>query len=226
MVKKEIKKDVMPVKLKVLIGVGIVVLLFILYIGLVKQPLSVTEVRSVSEPYTTTECLDKQLNSKYDWGESSFNVCYEYDTVCNSYDEYCCENNWYGGCNRYCSRCSGYSYPCLRYGSSCSFMFTNNDESGGTFGFTNAFIDYNGEELKVEQKTVYVYSNDKGSVVFKYFSDKKEVNTCYNLGVQIPSKTVCNDVVRTHYVDKDFSVIKYYTILQQWTGQVRWRYKL
>ena len=255
----------------VLIVLGIICfsfILFLLYAGLVKQPIQVVEVRSVeeayttteqfAEPYTTTECSEEMLFSKITDVSLSEN-CMATNTICESTENYCvgygtkngaCKkwNFWgtvcaeyyqiQGDCVNYATRCARYSYPCSNYKYTCSVTIRNLDnKQGGTFRVLNKFVNRNNDNVKTEQKDLWISVADTNFVKFEYYTTSStQLNCMSSVIAPYPTKQVCSEVVRTRYVDKQVvktkivdkenQVTKYYTLIEKWTGKIDYYYRV
>lgn len=226
-IEKQAEKKKSPIFLYLLLAMLIIILLIALPqkgITCYKE-VTKTEVEKQAyvdtEPYTYLDCSDVNLKSVIEWGNKDTDCINE---ICDRNEQYCVDYNWLNNCVRYADRCT--HYACTRYQMDCELKISNIDDTAGTWKIDG--YSWNRELNKKEDfiKTLSVYVNPTRNNVasWSFTYDAGESMSCWYILQFIPTKEVCENIIRYRDVTKyrDVEVTK--TVQEAYTKKTNWIY--
>jgi hypothetical protein len=163
-----------------------------------------TEKYSDTEYYNEQECEDLDITKNIKWGDTQYSCM---DTDCTSYKQVCIKKNWLGNCLEYQNVCQ--STICSRYQISCNIVVKNLDNKGGTFMFDGYYITEDDKEHYVKELFKYLQPGDEYSFVWKYNVDSDDRKNCGYRNFKTPTKTECENIIKSQTVTKTRPVTKY-----------------
>lgn len=185
------------------------------------------------EPYTTSDCSQKNMIYKISWGTID-SECLNQE--CDSHASYCVEKNIWGNCiefNEYCSQ-----YKCTKYNKYCSIIINNQEREQGYFKVGLYKYDYDKKEsVLIDTVDIYVSPIDQREVNWEYTYSSSESVGCWYTLMNSPTRTECQTVTKVKDVQKSRTVTKYRTEQQTrsvtkfsplyyiWTNQVQYYYE-
>jgi len=209
-----------------------------------KEPYDCSFEESYKEPY---DCSSTDINwvmYDIDYGVAS-RTCIQEE--CSQQERYCKEKNFWGNCVKYGERCVQYS--CIKYKISCKVVIENKEREGYTFSVNMRKYDYDDRDYTlISRKNTWISALSSKTLYwdFTYLSTDsvtcsanletiptREVTTektCYRTKTKTIPKTCYQSrtkLVSTPFcVTKTRQVSKTTTLLNQWTGNTDYHYKV
>lgn len=168
-------------------------------------PYTITEYYYEDVPYTDRECSKTNLKYVSDWGAIS-NTCI--NEICDRHEQYCIRKNFWGNCIEYAERCV--HTACTKYRKDCALTIENIDDEGGTWSIEGYSWnrDLNRKENFIKLINVYIRPTKIGVAKWSFVYNAGESMSCWYSTKTIPTKTECENVIKTHSERKSREVIK------------------
>ncbi len=152
------------------------------------------ETYTESEPYTSKECETVNLKSKVIQGVNMETVCIEQNCIEESF--------WTRDCKE---------WECVKDKNIYTFILKNMDDEGGRWAFRMTFQGMSGE-VDGGIRRHYIEPEDEQTFMWEYVKNipTEEVYTDFDVE-EIPTKQVCENVIRYRDVEKTRPVTKFRT---------------
>ena len=174
----------------------------------VQVPYEVSEEYNETVPYSAEQCENAQLKYLIEWGSIN-TVCL--NEICDAHEQYCVEKNFWGNCVKYAERCT--HNACTKYQTSCNVKIDNIDDEAGTWsieGYSwNQDINQRGDF--VGTINTYVNPTKSGIASWNIVYNAGESRACWYSISNIPTKSICENVIKNKDVPKTRTVVKYKT---------------
>ena len=156
-------------------------------------------------PYTDKDC--NNINIKYvsDWGQISEECINE---ICDEHEQYCVKKNFWGNCIEYAERCV--NTACTKYRKTCRLEIENIDDTGGTWNIEGYSWnrDLDKKENFIKLISTYIRPTKVGITEWSFIYNAGESMSCWYKIKTIPTKRICENVIKTNSVRKPKDVIK------------------
>ena len=171
----------------------------------IQVPYEDTETYTDNEPYTDKECENINLKAIYEWGQIN-SVCE--NEICDQTQSVCAEENFWGNCIKFEEKCI--HKACTKYRMHCNLNIENIDDESGNWKIQGMSSNRNTDATaNIKSVDVFVQARRSAIASWDFLYDAGENMGCsYNL-IEVPTKQVCDNVIKNKDVTKTRKVIKY-----------------
>lgn len=172
-----------------------------------------TQTVTESEPYTEVECNNIQLKFVDEWGDNDITCVNE---ICDRNEQYCVEKNFWGNCIRYADRCT--HYACTKYRMDCELEITNIDNEYGTWRLDGYSWnrELNRQEDFIKSVGVGINPTKSSTARWSFTYSAGDQRSCWYNWNTLPTKQVCDNVIRYRDVQKTVQVQEDYKKKVHW----------
>jgi len=177
----------------------------------VQVPYEDIETYTESMPFTDEECENTPLKYLVEW-ENGQTTCI--NEICDQHESVCVDKNFWGNCVQFEERCT--HNACTKYSRECVVNVNNIDNEGGSWA-----IDGYSWNNELNQKGDFIGKFDawvnptrSNTVRWSFTYNAGESRSCWYQVAEVPTKTVCDNVINYRDVEKTRTVVKYKTETQ------------